>query len=958
MLLSQWCVDGVNCAVRGADLTLQYELTMQFRINERVVNGELAKILADFASLRVVSEGTRRGTGGNAPDLLIIPHPSQSRSVAIEAKVGTSTTQQNAALADAQQRLANFPNVYAAIALCYPDDIANANDNVQMAETLYDAKNLEFVEVTEDGPVGQWQKGSWQALATAVIYAGEGIAQNVVATINDSIEEAMVSLSDVSRERIAQALDLPGKRLIVAGRPATDEDGNPIYDYTNPAKIGCLLMLNGIMMQSRLIDAGVFSKYGVRIESPEACMQREAPQLAFIENWQSIRKIDYHPIYNAALQTLLSLTDHWSVKQLLGALYKGAAGVASNVSDIRSDLAGRIYHRLLNTAPFDGSYYTSTPAAILLARLALPSDFIDWSDPEEIIKLKICDPACGTGTLLMAAAQVCRERHIIANGNGSTDELMHLHMIEDILNGMDINLSAVHLAASMLTLANPKVDFNRMGVYRAKFGMERTGRTNGSKAWLGSLEMLQGNEPRLQFPDFERSGGEGQEDTYPNLHNKCDLVIMNPPFTRDSLRHDQFSREDELEMKRAERRLLDKHPDGKSVHRSTVSTMFNLLADELAKDTSSMFARVMPAAEGTGVSAQPARIHLNEKWQAETIITSHDPRRIYFSENTSITESLLVARRRLPEDGPRSTKFINLAKNPASSFDALGLANDIEEGDLSNWGTVQWNSAEAMSQGDWLPMVFYDPQLTTTARMLRHGMSGTLKPLGEMAQVSPPGQGVREVFRRVSARQSSDMRALWRHESEERVTMRAEPDRMITPKSGKEQTAERYWEQRSNLLLASRLYPLTAATPAVFSNKPIIGSAWIPVTPNNFKIDPAKVMKAWCVWGNSSAGIISFLAISQRKLTYPSFSMDGLRTLPFPDPATCPDAIASLANTYDELRNSRLLSLPNARDCQVRLAIDEAVAQAFTHRLDDIHEWRCLIATEPNVLQKPATNDS
>ena len=933
-------------------------MTMQFRINERLVNGELAKILSDFASLRIVSEGTLRGTGGNAPDLLIIPHPGQSRAVSIEAKIGTSAAQRNAALADAQRRLTNFPNVYAAIALCYPDDIANAGDNVQMAEMLYCARNLEFVEVTENGPVGEWQKGSWLALATAVIYAGEGIAQRVVTTINEAIEEAMISLSDVSRERIAQALDLPGKRLIVAGRPAVNEDGNPIYDYTNPAKIGCLLLLNGIMMQSRLIDAGVFSKYGVRIESPEICMQRDAPQLAFIENWQAIRKIDYHPIYNAALQTLLSLTDHWSIKRMLGALYKGVADVTSNVSDIRSDLAGRIYHRLLDTAPFDGSYYTSTPAAILLARLALPSDFIDWSDPEEVIKLKICDPACGTGTLLMAAAQVCRERHIVANGNGSTDDLMHLHMVEDILNGMDINLSAAHLAASMLTLTNPKVDFNRMGIYRAKFGVERNSGSNGSKAWLGSLEMLQGNEPRLHFPDFERSGGDGEEDTYPDLHNKCDLVIMNPPFTRDSLRHDQFSREDELEMKRAERRLLDRHPDGKSVHRSSASGMFNLLADELGKDSGSTFAKVMSVAEGTGVSAQPARAYLNEKWQVETVVTSHDPRRIYFSENTSITESLLVARRRERGESPGPTKFINLANNPVTAFEALGLAKDIEQDDLTNWGTVQWNSVDAMARGDWLPLVFYDPRLTTAARLLRHGMGAVLTPLGDMARVSPPGQGVREVFRRVSARQSPDMRALWRHESEERVTMRAEPDRIITPKRGKEQTAERYWEQRSNLLLSSRFYPSTVATPTVYSDTPILGSAWIPVTPNDFEIDPIKIMKAWCVWGNSSAGIISFIAISQRKLTYPSFSMDGLRTLPFPDPANCPDAIELLAETYDELRDSQLLPLPNAHDCQVRSAIDASVARTFTHRFDDIEEWRHLVATEPNVSQKPAANDS
>ena len=217
-----------------------------------------------------VSGLSRKARGAALAEMLQIslsfPISGQSRAVAIEAKIGTSLTQRNAALADAQRRLANFPNVYATIALCYPDEIANADDNVQMAETLYDAPNLEFVEVTEEGAVGEWQKGSWLALATAVIYAGEGIAQRVVTTINEAIEKAMISLSDVSRERIAQALDLPGKRLMVAGQPAIDEDGHPVYDYTNPAKIGCLLMLNGIMMQSRLIDAGVFSKYGVKIE--------------------------------------------------------------------------------------------------------------------------------------------------------------------------------------------------------------------------------------------------------------------------------------------------------------------------------------------------------------------------------------------------------------------------------------------------------------------------------------------------------------------------------------------------------------------------------------------------------------------------------------------------------------------------------------------------------------------
>lgn len=129
------------------------------------------------------------------------------------------------------------------------------------------------------------------------------------------------------------------------------------------------------------------------------------------------------------------------------------------------------------------------------------------------------------------------------------------------------------------------------------------------------------------------------------------------------------------------------------------------------------------------------------------------------------------------------------------------------------------------------------------------------------------------------------------------------------------------------------------------------------MTPNEFDTDSTQVMKAWCVWGNSSAGILSFMAISQRKLTYPSFSIDGLRSLPFPDPESNPDAIAALSEVYDNLRDSTLLPLPQANDCDTRLAIDTAVANALGNDLDDIHSWRKLIAIEPNVCLKPATMD-
>ena len=66
--------------------------------------------------------------------------------------------------------------------------------------------------------------------------------------------------------------------------------------------------------------------------------------------------------------------------------------IAQRVAGLRHDLLGRIFHRVLDTARYDGSYYTSTAAAVLLASLALREEDVDWSDPNAVANLRICDP--------------------------------------------------------------------------------------------------------------------------------------------------------------------------------------------------------------------------------------------------------------------------------------------------------------------------------------------------------------------------------------------------------------------------------------------------------------------------------------------------------------------------------------------------------------------------------------
>ena len=69
----------------------------------------------------------------------------------------------------------------------------------------------------------------------------------------------------------------------------------------------------------------------------------------------------------------------------------------------------------------------------------------------------------------------------------------------------------------------------------------------------------------------------------------ADLVIMNPPFTRDSLRHDQFDAATERKIKDREKTLLTDKP----VHLSSNGNAFLVLADCVSKPDSGTIAAVL-----------------------------------------------------------------------------------------------------------------------------------------------------------------------------------------------------------------------------------------------------------------------------------------------------------------------------------------------------------------------------
>ena len=84
----------------------------------------------------------------------------------------------------------------------------------------------------------------------------------------------------------------------------------------------------------------------------------------------------------------------------------------------RHDLSGRLFHTPLSDAKLTGAYYTSAPAATMLARLVFHNwpPGVNWKGHAFPASLNVADLACGAGILLIAVAAEAERRHVPAGG--------------------------------------------------------------------------------------------------------------------------------------------------------------------------------------------------------------------------------------------------------------------------------------------------------------------------------------------------------------------------------------------------------------------------------------------------------------------------------------------------------------------------------------------------------------
>lgn len=744
--------------------------------------------------------------------------------------------------------------------------------------------------------------------------------------------------------------------------------------------------ISGLVLANAMIFQEILAEHDRRVLPLSKILPETLLLDAFASHWQFIiKEINYQPIFHLAREVILSLTMNPYIIRAVENLGRTAEQVVKMKAALRHDLMGRVYHRLLAEAKYLGTYYTGVPAATLLLKLALRPDAwpTKWHDLEEVRKLRIADLACGTGTLLMAAAHSLTDNYVSHSAKeGARVDINALHKVlaEDVFYGYDVVPSATHLTASTLALRVPHVGFRKMNLFNLPLG--------GAQRRLGSIEFLRGKSVHMEqdlfgaIPTAQRMEANANRNVLAAPLPDLDLCVMNPPFTRSvggNLLFGSVPENERVQMQRDLKRLMQKHDVPASVT-AGLGSVFVAVADTCVK-RGGRIALVLPKAVLSGVAWERTRRLLSEKYRVEYIVASHDSHRWNFSENTNLSEVLLVAQKVNSADPEENQKVVgvNLWRNPSTSFESLAIARsltinlppDIRQGQGAlelSMGDKKMGEAIAIpwedlkTRGSWLlPCAFAQSDLVRAALHLTEGSlwlpwhgkvkSLPMRPLGEIGSLGPDSRDIHDGFS--LSRGPTPYAAFWGHDAEQVLTMAQTPNQHISPlsKAKKGRTlrkVEDLWPLAGRVLVAERLRLNSQRLGALRVRRPVLSSTWWPLSFFG-ALRSLRAEKALVTWLNSTLGLM--LLVLHRVETqgaWVKFKKPTLAAMPVLDISGLSTAqLAAFAAAFDKVSESALQPFPDMAQDPVRVSIDTSIGRALN--LPDFSILREMLAREPVI---------
>jgi hypothetical protein len=376
--------------------------------------------------------------------------------------------------------------------------------------------------------------------------------------------------------------------------------------------------------------------------------------------------------------------------------------LSSNTSILKRDFSGKLYHKIVGNWIIRkgfATYFTMINSAYLLSYLSISSEYKPFKDA---LNVKVCDFTCGSGTLLTTTYATLEDLYKLENfENGEIDlDEFHKKVLENNMWGFDALRYAVQIASLNLVFHNPSVPLNHMNFSSIPLGVNEN-----QQVELGSLRFLKSGTLIDYFGSKQIAQREAIIDTVSEKAVNIpsfDLIIMNPPFTRATGRGgkeggglfgfimENTSRRSVLKEYTIARKqitesllkignqYLNKFKGGTftSIGAAGEGLLFLYLASQYLNNEGRL-SFVLPKSMLSGASWFLIRTFFLEKFHVEYVIVSYDNEKGYnFSESTSLSEVLIIARKTTPNNNHK-TSFVMLIKKPQSNFECKALSKLI-----------------------------------------------------------------------------------------------------------------------------------------------------------------------------------------------------------------------------------------------------------------------------------------
>jgi len=371
-------------------------------------------------------------------------------------------------------------------------------------------------------------------------------------------------------------------------------------------------------------------------------------------HFSKVLDVNYRAIFSYDVASRIPRKFTAEVKQMISAIQ------GLSTEKVGGDLLGTIFHDLI---PFDlrkkvAAFYTNVLAAELLAHLALD----DWDT-------KVTDFACGSGGLLVAAYR--RKRGLLMKERRRFTAEDHRRFVENDLFGVDVMPFAANVAASHLALQSPAFFTNRVriAIWDSTELIPRTKIPSIAHLKL----VLRGQQNLDVFTEPQEGQGKkgvvtlGTEAPEEIELEHYDVVIMNPPFTRQERMPKEYKG---ILFERFKE--YSEHLHGQMGYYG----YFILLADRFLKEGGRL-AFVLPAAFLRTRSVERIRKMLSERYNIEYVITGKQ--RLNFSEATWRREILFIARKLKKGETKGNAFFVALSSLPENRTSVGKLSGKIKQ---------------------------------------------------------------------------------------------------------------------------------------------------------------------------------------------------------------------------------------------------------------------------------------